>query len=126
MNSDKKIILVVDDMPDNIQLLSGLLKARYKVKAATSGEKALVIANKNPQPDLILLDVVMPEMDGHAVCEKLKNEASTKQIPIVFVSGNTSEEEIKRGIDLGAERNLRKPVDPSELTTLIQKILVQE
>ena len=126
MNSDKKIILVVDDVPDNIQLLSGLLKANYKVKAATSGEKALVIANKSPQPDLILLDVVMPEMDGHAVCESLKNEGSTKQIPIVFVSGNTSEEEIKRGIDLGAEGYLGKPVDPSELTALIQKILVQE
>lgn len=126
MNSDKKIILVVDDVPDNIQLLSGLLKARYKVKAATSGEKALVIANKNPQPDLILLDVVMPEMDGHAVCEKLKNEVSTKQIPVVFVSGNTSDEEIKQGIDLGAAGYLGKPVDASELTTLIQKILVQE
>ena len=126
MDSDKKIILVVDDTPGNIQLLNGLLRDRYKVKAATSGKKAIVIANISPQPNLILLDVVMPEMDGHEVCEMLKKEASTKLIPIVFVSGNTSDEEIQQGMDLGAAGYLGKPVDSAELTAVIQKILVQE
>ena len=125
MNNDKKIILVVDDAPDNIQLLSGLLKADYKVKAATSGDKAITIANKSPQPDLILLDVVMPEMDGHEVCQKLKNDASTKHIPIVFVSGNTSDEEVKQGMSLGAAGYLGKPIDTSKLTALLQKILAE-
>ena len=126
MNNDKKIILVVDDAPDNIQLLGGLLKTDYKVKAATSGDKAITIANKSPQPDLILLDVVMPEMDGHEVCKILKSEASTKHIPIVFVSGNTSAEEIKQGLDLGATGYLGKPIDSSELNALIHKILSHE
>jgi putative two-component system response regulator len=125
MNDDKKIILVVDDTPDNIQLLSGLLKTDYKVKAATSGDKAITIANKSPQPDLILLDVVMPQMDGHEVCQKLKSEASTRHIPIVFVSGNTSDGEIKQGMDLGAAGYLGKPVDTFKLTALLQKILTE-
>lgn len=123
MNIDKKIILVVDDTPDNIQLLSGLLKDSYKVKAATSGDRALVVANKAPQPDLILLDVVMPGMDGHAVCKQLKEDEATRQIPVVFVSGNTSEDEIKQGMDLGAAGYLGKPVDPSQLTNLVKEIL---
>jgi putative two-component system response regulator len=126
MNNEKKIILVVDDVPDNIQLLSGLLKADYKIKAATSGNKAIIIANKSPQPDLILLDVIMPEMDGHEVCKILKSETSTKHIPIVFVSGNTSAEEIKQGLDLGATGYLGKPIDSSELIALIHKILSHE
>ena len=71
MTDREKTLLVVDDAPDNIQLLSGLLKATYKVKAATSGEKALVIASKAPAPDLVLLDVMMPGMDGYEVCRQL-------------------------------------------------------
>ena len=124
MNNNKKIILVVDDTPDNIQLLSGLLKDSYKVKAATNGEKALVVANKAPQPDLILLDVMMPGMDGHTVCKKLKQDEATRRIPVVFVSGNTSDEEIRQGMDLGADGYLGKPVDPSQLVALINRVLI--
>jgi putative two-component system response regulator len=124
MNNNKKIILVVDDTPDNIQLLSGLLKDSYKVKAATNGEKALVVANKAPQPDLILLDVMMPGMDGHTVCKKLKQDEATRRIPVVFVSGNTSEQEIRQGMDLGADGYLGKPVDPAQLVALINRVLI--
>ena len=80
MGSDKKIILVVDDAADNIQLLNGLLKADYKIKAATSGEKALTIANKSPHPNLVLLDVVMPGMDGYEVCKLLKQAEHTNTV----------------------------------------------
>ncbi len=73
---DKKpIILVVDDVPENIDLLSGVLRPLYKVKAALNGERALKIANSEPRPDLILLDVMMPEIDGHEVCRQLKKNS---------------------------------------------------
>jgi putative two-component system response regulator len=69
---DKHTILVVDDTPDNLALMSGLLKDRYKVKVANSGDKALKIAAGDPPPDLILLDIMMPEMDGYEACRRLK------------------------------------------------------
>ena len=125
MSSEKKVILVVDDAPDNIQLLSGLLKADYKIKAATSGEKALTIANKTPHPDLVLLDVVMPGMDGYEVCKRLKQADPTKYIPIVFVSGNITDEDKKNGRELGAAGFVGKPVNPDELIRLVQDTLAK-
>jgi len=119
----KKIILVVDDMPDNIQLLSGLLKGQYKVKVSTGGEKALKIVQKIPSPDLILLDVMMPEMDGYEVCQRLKSNPDTKGIPIVFITANISPEEQHRGIELGAHAYLAKPVDSTKLFETLADIL---
>ena len=123
MSGVKKVILIVDDTPDNILLLSGLLKDNYKIKAATNGEKAIVIANKTPPPDLILLDVVMPEIDGYAVCETLKHHELTKNIPIIFVTGNASDAEKQHGFSLGAIGYLGKPVDSAQLFDIIQKTL---
>jgi len=123
MSNDKKIILVVDDAADNIQLLSGLLKSDYKVKAATNGEKALTIANKSPQPNLVLLDVVMPGMDGYEVCMQLKQAEFTKHIPVIFVSGNVTDEDKSKGYGLGAVGFVGKPVDPDELIKLVQNAL---
>ena len=123
MNGDKPIILVVDDAADNIQLLSGLLKNEYKVKASTSGEKAIAIANKSPQPSLILLDVIMPHMDGYQVCEALKKDDNTKQIPVVFVSGKIMQEDVNKGMALGAVGYLQKPVQLAELEKIIEPIL---
>jgi len=120
---DKKIILVVDDSADNIQLLSGILKEHYKVKAATRGDKALKIAQKKPAPDFILLDVVMPEMDGYEVCKQLQDNPETMNIPVVFISGNVSNEEQKQGVELGAKAYLAKPVDSSQLLSLIAELL---
>ncbi len=123
MNTLKKTILIVDDTPANIQLLSGILKETYKVKAATSGDKALMIARKTPPPDLILLDVMMPEMDGHEVCRQLKNNPATHEIPVIFVTGNLSGPEEQRGLELGAVACLGKPVDSSRLLEILERTL---
>ena len=120
---DKKVILVVDDAADNIQLLSGVLKAHYKVKAATNGEKALTIAQKTPAPDLILLDVIMPGMDGFEVCQKLKEDDQTAGIPVIFVSGNFSDDDKQRGEDLGAAGFVGKPIDSNKLLEMISGFL---
>lgn len=118
------IILVVDDEPGNIQLLSGILKGKFKVKAAKNGIKAIEIAHKEPQPDLILLDVMMPDMDGYEVCERLKGDPETDQIPIVFITGNASDEERQRGIAMGAVEYLIKPVVPETLIAFIEQKMI--
>jgi len=123
MSTRDKTLLVVDDAPDNIQLLSGLLKERYKIKAATSGEKALVVARKTPPPDLILLDVMMPGMDGYEVCRQLQADALTRAIPVIFVTGHASEEEQQRGLAMGAAAYLSKPVAPPELFSTVERLL---
>ncbi len=83
ITTDKPIILVVDDIPDNIHTLSGILNDDFKIKAATSGERALKIASSSPKPHLILLDIMMPEMDGYEVCRTLKSDPVTSDIPII-------------------------------------------
>ena len=109
---EKPLILIVDDTPQNIELLSGILKADYKIRAARSGMKALEIAKLTPKPDLILLDIMMPEMDGYEVCRRLKADALTSHIPIIFVTAKISAEDEIRGLDLGAADYLTKPVTP--------------
>ena len=123
MSTRDKTLLVVDDAPDNIQLLSGLLKEKYKIKAATSGEKALIVARKSPPPDLILLDVMMPGMDGYEVCRQLQADAATRAIPVVFVTGHATQEEQQRGLEMGAAAYLSKPVAPQELLSTVERIL---
>lgn len=110
---DKKhTVLVVDDTVENIDILNSILGNDFKVKVALNGEKALKIAQKKP-PDIILLDVMMPEMDGYEVCRRLKANEETKEIPVVFVTGHQDEEERKKGLELGAVDYLTKPVDPA-------------
>ncbi|WP_188261639.1 response regulator [Azospirillum tabaci] len=108
----KPTILIVDDTPDNLKLLSGLLKESYKVKVANNGRKALEIAAAVPAPDLILLDVVMPEMDGYEVCAALKEAPGTRSIPVIFLTGRADEADRERGFALGAVDYIAKPVDP--------------
>ncbi len=105
-------ILVVDDTPDNIDVLSGLLRPAYRVKAATSGERALQIARAQPHPDLILLDIMMPGMDGYQVCETLKSDPRTRHIPVIFVTARSEVEDEARGLALGAVDYITKPVSP--------------
>ena len=109
---NKPTILVVDDTPANLQLMSGLLQDDYKVKAATSGEKALKIAFTDPQPDLILLDIMMPEMDGYEVCKQLKADEKTNQIPIIFLTAKAETQDEALGLSLGAVDYITKPVSP--------------
>ena len=80
----KKTVLVVDDAPANIQIVNSILSDRYRVRIATSGAKALELVNATPRPDLILLDVMMPGMDGYEVCTRLKTDPDTKDIPVIF------------------------------------------
>lgn len=106
-------ILVVDDEPTNLLLLSNLLRPEYQVRAANSGESALRAATGEPRPDLILLDVMMPDMDGYAVLEKLRESASGRDIPVIFVTAMESSEAEQRGLELGAVDYITKPITPA-------------
>jgi putative two-component system response regulator len=110
--TDKRIVLVVDDTPDNLSIMSGLLKDEYKVKVANSGERALKIANAEPAPHLILLDIMMPEMDGFEVIRRLKAEPKTQPIPVIFLSAKALPEDKQKGFALGAIDYITKPIDP--------------
>lgn len=110
---DKQIVLVVDDTPENIDVMSGILRSDYKVKAALSGQKALKIAQSTPAPDIILLDVMMPEMDGYEVCRELKSNPQTKNIPVIFVTAKDTESDETFGLDLGAVDYITKPISPA-------------
>ncbi|MBT8339475.1 MAG: diguanylate cyclase [Desulfatitalea sp.] len=106
---DKRTILIVDDMPINIQVLAGSLKSEYQIKIATSGGTALKIARSEQPPDLILLDIMMPEMDGYEVLRQLKERASTQNIPVIFVSAKGEVEDETRGLGMGAVDYITKP-----------------
>ncbi len=110
--SERQTILVVDDTPDNIALLSTLLKDRYKVRAANNGERALAIAASQPRPDLILLDIMMPGMDGYEVCERLKVDPHTADIPVIFLTAKVQVEDEEFGLRLGAVDYITKPISP--------------
>ena len=121
--SNPKAVLVVDDIPANIHVIKGILQGATKIKGATSGEKALQIAAKVPPPDLILLDVMMPEMDGYEVCRRLKAEPSTANIPVLFVTAHADDEERAKGMALGAVAYVTKPVDPDTLLANVARCL---
>ncbi|MES9964523.1 MAG: two-component system response regulator [Candidatus Sedimenticola sp. 20ELBAFRAG] len=105
-------ILVVDDIPDNIEVLRGILKPNYTVMAAINGEKALEIARSDNRPDMILLDVMMPGMDGYDVCRKLKEDPKTAGIPVIFITAKDEIENEELGFDLGAVDYITKPIRP--------------
>lgn len=115
MQVDKKTILVVDDAPQNIQVIVEILKKDYKVSVANSGEKALDLLDNGLVPDLILLDVIMPDMDGYEVCKILKDNKKFKYIPIIFVTILENEKDIIKGLELGAVDYVTKPVEPMVL-----------
>lgn len=115
MNSaaDKQRVLIVDDTPENIHILMGILKEQYVVSVAINGERALKIAAMDPAPDLILLDIMMPDMNGYEVCAKLKADEKTVNIPVLFVTALTSEENEAEGLALGALDYIAKPFNPA-------------
>ncbi len=108
----KNVVLVVDDTPDNLSLMSGLLKDDYKVKIANSGERALKIAASDSPPDLIMLDIMMPEMDGYEVIKRLKAGQKTADIPVIFLTAKADTEDERYGLELGAVDYITKPVSP--------------
>lgn len=107
--SNQEVVLIVDDTPTNIAVISGLLKESFRTKVATNGEKALAIASGPEKPDLILLDVMMPGMDGYEVCRRLKANSATCEIPVIFLTGKTEVEDEEKGFSVGAVDYIHKP-----------------
>lgn len=105
-------ILIVDDTSENLTMLSGVLKGNYKVKAAKNGETALKICFSESPPDLILLDIMMPEMDGYEVCRRLKERTETKDIPVIFLTAMVDMDDEVRGLEIGALDYVIKPINP--------------
>ena len=108
----RQTVLIVDDMPENIDVLGETLKDQYHVKVALNGEKALEVARSEEPPDLILLDIVMPGMDGYEVCRRLKADKATAAIPVIIVSSKDEVADEAKGLVLGAVDYLTKPVSP--------------
>lgn len=113
-------VLVVDDTPDNLMLMADLLKDRYRVKAANSGETALRVLQNNPLPDLILLDIMMPGLSGHDVARQLQQDPRTRQIPIIFLTALASMENEIQGLELGAVDYITKPISPPLVLARVQ------
>jgi phosphoserine phosphatase RsbU/P len=121
---EKKTILVVDDAPSNIQVVNSILKDTYKIRIATNGAKALELVGVDPPPDLILLDIVMPGMDGYEVCTRLKSSPGTRDIPVIFLTGQTETEDETRGFEVGAVDYIHKPFSPAVVKARVQTHLV--
>ena len=111
MTTDKQTILVVDDTPENIDVLVGVLKDDYFVKAATNGEMALKLVSANP-PDMILLDIMMPGMGGYEVCGRLKADHTTRHIPVIFITAKIEIQDEILGFEVGAVDYITKPISP--------------
>ncbi|MBF0552435.1 MAG: diguanylate cyclase [Deltaproteobacteria bacterium] len=110
--SHKQSVLIVDDEPGNAKILVELLRPIYTVRVAVNGAKALQVARSDIPPDLILLDVVMPGMDGYEVCRELKADPYTQDIPVIFISAKDSEEDQIKGFNIGAVDYITKPFSP--------------
>ncbi len=120
----KPIVLVVDDTPENLALVSSLLKDEYMVKVANRGERALKVAATTPRPDLILLDINMPEMDGYEVIQKLKASPETADIPVIFLTAKAEVEDEQKGFELGAIDYITKPISPPIVLARVKTHLV--
>jgi putative two-component system response regulator len=112
-NPERSTILIVDDTPQNLMVLGELLQPLYRVRAANSGERALRMVRTAPRPDLVLLDVMMPEIDGHDVLRRLREDPSTRDIPVLFVTAMDAVEDEERGLALGAVDYITKPIKPA-------------
>ncbi len=121
--TDKETILVVDDTPDNLIIMSNLLEDKYIVQVANRGEKGLKIARSDSPPDLILLDVMMPEMDGYEVCELLKADLKTADIPIIFLTAKNEVDDEISGFNLGAVDYITKPIQAEVTLARIKRHL---
>src|SRR5262245_3906688 len=119
-------ILIVDDTPANIQMLSGMLKEKgYQLSVATNGMQALEVLEKI-KPDLILLDVMMPELDGFETCRRIKRSEAWRDIPIIFLTARTEIEDIVRGFEIGAMDYVAKPFNAHELMARVSTHLTMD
>ena len=110
---ERATVLVVDDTPENLQLMNALLKDLYKVKVAGSGERALRIMSESAPPDLVLLDIMMPDMDGYEVCRRMKANPKMSHLPVIFVTARSDSQDEEKGLDLGAVDYITKPISPA-------------
>src|SRR5271169_241680 len=122
--AEKKLILVVDDAPANLQVVRSILKDDFMIRVATSGVKALDLVKAKPQPDLILLDVEMPEMDGYEVCGILKATPEARDIPVIFLTGKTEIDDETKGFEVGAVDYIHKPFSPAVVKARVHTHLV--
>lgn len=112
LDNKRCTVLVVDDTPENVDLLNGILEKNYNVKVALNGKKALKIAQAQEKPDIILLDIMMPDMNGYEVCQTLKGNPDTEKIPIIFITAMSEVEDEEKGLAMGAVDYITKPVSP--------------
>jgi diguanylate cyclase (GGDEF)-like protein len=111
MEAERQNILIIDDVPANIQIMHAVLRDDYTVFFATSGRDGIRMAQKE-LPDLILLDIMMPDMDGYEVCTKIKSDPLTREIPVIFITAMSNMEDEMKGLELGAIDYITKPVSP--------------
>jgi CheY-like chemotaxis protein len=116
-------ILIVDDTPDNLELLSQLFKDDYRIRIAHSGERAVDICQSNDPPDLILLDIMMPGMDGFEVARRMREHPTSETIPVIFVTAMTSDDARLKGLELGAVDFITKPIDPDVLKPRVRNFM---
>jgi two-component system NtrC family sensor kinase len=119
-SDDRPTLLIVDDEATNLTVLTGILQRHYRVRAARSGDKALQVALSDPRPDLLLLDIMMPGLNGLQVLERLQADARTRDIPVIFVTALDTEDFELRGLDLGAADFITKPVKASVLLARVR------
>ena len=124
MNEQEKrpVVLAVDDTPENLDVVKGLLTPKFIVKAAVNGMMALKIVEKQP-PDLILLDIRMPQMDGFEACRKLKANTASADIPVIFLTGESDAASESDALEAGAAGYITKPIDPAALLAKIDDCL---
>jgi PAS domain S-box-containing protein len=126
VSDPKKSVLVVDDAPEEIIILTEILKREYQVRAVTNGAAALALARSGNPPDLILLDIMMPEMDGFEVCRNLKMDSKGATIPIIFLTAKLTGNDEKEAFELGATDYIRKPVDPELVLARVKAHMEQK
>ncbi|CAN5671642.1 response regulator [soil metagenome] len=120
INTSQRLILIVDDLPENLQVLAGNLKGEgYEILAANNGPRALALV-RNRKPDIILLDIMMPDMDGFTVCQKLKEDPETADIPVIFITARTDTKDLLQGFEMGAVDYVTKPFKTPELLARVR------
>ena len=117
---DKPTVLVIDDTPDNLLLIQSLLKDSYLLKGSVDGARGLEIARTAPHPDLILLDVAMPGMDGYEVCTRLRQDVATQDIPVIFLTARNEQQDVEKGFALGAVDFISRPISPPILLARVR------
>lgn len=119
-------ILVVDDTIDTLKIIGELLKKEFSIKVATNGEMALKIAQSHTPPDLILLDIMLPDINGYEVCKELKKHPETATIPVIFLTAKNEVEDEARGLGVGAVDYITKPIYPAILMARVKTHLLMK